>query len=44
MAATGEPRSWSQPPMAGIVHVLDWYHGVDRGLDTADRALRHLEK
>src|SRR4026209_1173852 len=31
--ATGEPRSWSQPPMLGIVHVLDWYHGVDRGVD-----------
>ncbi len=44
MAATGEPRSWSQPPMPGIVHVLDWYHGVDRGLDTAEGALRHLEE
>jgi taurine--2-oxoglutarate transaminase len=44
MAATGEPRSWSQPPMPGIVHVLDWYHGVDRGLDTAEQSLRHLEE
>ena len=44
MAATGEPRSWGQPPMPGIVHVLDWYHGVDRGKDTAEQALRYLEE
>src|SRR5579872_1902578 len=29
--ATGDPRRWSQPPMAGIVHVLDPYHGIERG-------------
>lgn len=44
MAATGEPRRWSQPPMPGFVHVLDWYHGVQRGVDTVDEALRHLEE
>jgi taurine--2-oxoglutarate transaminase len=44
MAATGEPRSWSQPPMPGMVHVVDWYHGVDREEDTAEQALRHLEE
>jgi taurine--2-oxoglutarate transaminase len=44
MAATGEPRSWSQPPMPGIVHVLDWYHGVDRETETAEQSLRYLEE
>jgi taurine--2-oxoglutarate transaminase len=44
MAATGEPRGWSQPPQPGFVHVLDWYHGVDRPTDTADSALRSLEE
>lgn len=44
MAATGEPRSWSQPPQPGFVHVLDWYHGVDHPADTAAQALRQLEE
>jgi taurine---2-oxoglutarate transaminase len=44
MAATGEPRSWSQPPMPGFVHVLDPYHGIERGWDTADASLRNLEE
>jgi len=44
MAATGEPRGWSQPPQPGFVHVLDWYHGVDRPPDAADAALRSLEE
>jgi taurine--2-oxoglutarate transaminase len=44
IAATGEPRRWSQPPMAGFVHVLDPYHGVERGWDPVDEALRHIEE
>jgi taurine---2-oxoglutarate transaminase len=44
MAATGEPRGWSQPPQPGFVHVLDWYHGVDRPSDSADAALRSLDE
>jgi len=44
MAATGEPRAWSQAPLPGFVHFLDWYHGVDRDPQTADEALRHLEE
>lgn len=42
--ATGDPRRWSQPPMPGVVHVLDPYHGVAQGWDTADAALRYLEE
>ena len=44
IAATGEPRRWTQPPMPGFVHVLDPYHGIQRGWDTADEALRHIEE
>jgi len=44
IAATGEPRTWSQAPLPGFVHVLDPYHGVARGSDTADVSLRYLEE
>jgi len=44
IAATGDPRRWTQPPMPGVVHVLDPYHGVERGWDSADDALRYLEE
>ena len=44
IAATGDPRSWNQAPMPGIVHVLDPYHGVARGWDDTDAALRYLEE
>src|SRR5688500_5466551 len=30
MAATGDPRSWSQPPLPGFVHVLSPHHGLLR--------------
>jgi len=44
IAATGDPRGWTQPPMPGFVHVLDPYHGVARGWDDAATALRTLEE
>src|SRR5688572_12291473 len=44
ITATGDPRRWTQPPIPGIVHVLDPYHGVERGWDSADAALRYLEE
>jgi taurine--2-oxoglutarate transaminase len=44
ISATGDPRRWTQPPMGGVVHVLDPYHGVERGWDSADDALRYLEE
>ena len=44
IALTGDPRRWSQPPMPGVVHVLDPYHGIARGWDTAEDALRTLEE
>jgi taurine---2-oxoglutarate transaminase len=44
IAATGEPRGWSQPSLPGFVHVLDPYHGIERGWDSAGESLRYLEE
>ena len=44
IAATGDPRRWSQPPMPGIIHVLDPYHGIERGWDSAEESLRYLQE
>ena len=44
IAATGEPRGWSQAPLPGFVHVLDPYHGVERGWDSAEASLRYLDE
>src|SRR5437867_1230725 len=44
MAATGEPRSWAQAPLPGMIHFADWYHGVDREQDSAEVALRSLDE
>jgi taurine--2-oxoglutarate transaminase len=45
MALTGDPRRWStEPGMPGVVHVLDPYHGIERGWDSADSALANLEE
>jgi taurine---2-oxoglutarate transaminase len=45
MALTGDPRRWStEPGMPGVIHVLDPYHGIERGWDAADAALATLEE
>jgi taurine---2-oxoglutarate transaminase len=44
IAATGDPRGWSQSAMPGFVHVLDPYHGVQQGWDDAAASLRYLEE
>jgi taurine---2-oxoglutarate transaminase len=44
ITATGDPRRWSQSPYPGIIHVLDPYHGVQRGWDTTEASLRYLEE
>src|SRR5262245_9794808 len=42
---TGDPRRWAAEPTAsGVVHVLDPYHGVDRGWDSAAQSLAMLEE
>ena len=45
MMLTGDPRRWaSEPGMPGVVHVLDPYHGIERGWDTAEESLAMLEE
>jgi len=45
ISLTGDPRRWAaEPGMSGVVHVMDPYHGIQRGWDTADAALANLEE
>ncbi len=42
---TGDPRRWAaEPGLPGVVHVLDPYHGIERGWDTAEQSLQLLEE
>jgi taurine--2-oxoglutarate transaminase len=43
---TGDPRRWANenPPMPGIVHVLDPYRGTVRGMEDTATALATLEE
>src|SRR5881392_3025299 len=43
--ATGDPRRWpNEGPVGGVVHVLDPYHGIQRGWDTVEESLADLEQ
>src|SRR6195256_13815 len=44
MQATGEPRRWPNEFSTSVVHVLDPYHGIQRGTDSAEVALALLEE
>jgi taurine---2-oxoglutarate transaminase len=45
MTLTGDPRRWAnEPGIPGVVHVLDPYHGIERGWDSAQQALAVLEE
>lgn len=45
MTLTGDPRRWpNEPALMGVVHVLDPYHGPQRGFDDAETALALLEE
>lgn len=42
---TGDPRRWAaEPGLAGVVHVLDPYHGIQRGWEDTATALANLEE
>src|SRR5256714_102284 len=43
--ATGDPRRWpNENPGGGVVHVLDPYHGIQRGWDAVEEALADLDE
>jgi len=45
MMLTGDPRRWAaEPGMPGVVHVLNPYHGIQRGWDSTSQALATLEE
>jgi len=45
ISLTGDPRRWAaEPGLPGVVHVLDPYHGIQRGWDSADESLAMLEE
>ena len=45
MMLTGDPRRWAaEPGMPGVVHLLNPYHGVQRGWEAAEAALARIEE
>ena len=45
ISLTGDPRRWAaEPGIPGVVHVLNPYHGVQRGWDSTADALAYLEE
>src|SRR5690242_4748427 len=46
VVATGDPRRWPNELAGGggVVHVLDPYHGIQRGWDTVEESLADLEE
>jgi taurine--2-oxoglutarate transaminase len=45
MTLTGDPRRWpNEPGIPGVVRVLDPYHGVQRGWESAEQSLAYLEE
>jgi taurine---2-oxoglutarate transaminase len=42
---TGDPRRWSaEPGMPGVIRIPDFYHGLQRGSDTAEQVLAQTEE
>lgn len=42
---TGDPRRWAaEPGIPGVVHVLDPYHGIERGWESAESSLAMIEE
>src|SRR5271169_1387976 len=42
---TGDPRRWAaEPGIPGVVHVLDPYHGIERGWESAETSLAMIEE
>ena len=45
ISLTGDPRRWAaEPGIPGVVHVLDPYHGIERGWESAESSLAMLEE
>jgi taurine--2-oxoglutarate transaminase len=45
ISLTGDPRRWAvEPGMPGVVRVLDPYHGIERGWESAESSLATIEE
>src|SRR5690349_23214913 len=45
ISLTGDPRRWAaEPGIPGVVRVLDPYHGIERGWESAESALANIEE
>jgi len=45
MSLTGDPRRWAaEPGIPGVIHVLDPYHGIERGWESAETSLAMIEE
>jgi taurine---2-oxoglutarate transaminase len=45
ISVTGDPRRWAvEPGMPGVVRVLDPYHGIERGWESAEASLALIEE
>src|SRR5271154_51768 len=45
ISLTGDPRRWAaEPGIPGVVHVLDPYHGIERGWESAEASLTMIEE
>jgi len=45
ISLTGDPRRWaSEPGIPGVVRVLDPYHGIERGWESAESSLAQIEE
>jgi taurine--2-oxoglutarate transaminase len=45
ISLTGDPRRWAvEPGIPGVVHVLDPYHGIERGWESTESSLAMIEE
>jgi taurine---2-oxoglutarate transaminase len=45
LTLTGDPRRWAaEPGIPGVFRIPDFYHGIQKGMDTADEVLARTEE
>lgn len=45
LTLTGDPRRWAaEPGIPGVFRIPDFYHGIQKGMDTAEKVLANTEE
>ena len=45
LTLTGDPRRWAaEPGIPGVIRIPDYYHGIQRGFDSAEQVLAQTEE